>query len=463
MKKNILIVLSIVTVLCCIQPIVRLDKFVFIDYNEGWNAYFADMAISGKQIYQPKEDLIQNNYPPIAFYLVGIMGRILGDTIIGGRLLSIIGILISSAIAAFITYHFTKSRFYGALGAMLIIGYMGLYHTDYFGMNDPHWLGQGLMMTGLLIFMLRNNTRSGIIFSIVVMLIAGFVKHNFLAIPLACTLWLWFNKRDKFLRWITTSIILLAFSFALLLIIYGGQFFSNIFFAPRSYHIGAIARAGQWLQPALLYFVISLIICIWDKSAEMKLLKLSLILSLFFGLLVIGGGGVYVNVLYESIIFGIIISVIGLNSAINYLKNNRKMVFVGVFILSLPIISILPFKLYLTKQWLKDLPKKEQEIKNDINYISKIEGKVICENLALQYWSGKPFVFDFFSVGQMLKTKKLDNEFIEKLIAEKNFTVIQLDDCKGKSAHLPDEIVEKMKEYYTSSKVTTSGLLLMAK
>src|ERR1700748_2343620 len=61
-------------------------------YNEGWNAYWAEVAWHGGPLYPAVDSPISNNYPPLSFYLVGALGRVVGDNIFAGRLLALVSL-----------------------------------------------------------------------------------------------------------------------------------------------------------------------------------------------------------------------------------------------------------------------------------------------------------------------------------------------------------------------------------
>ena len=59
-----------------------------LDYNEGWNAYWAQRAELGQPIYPPHDATLFNNYPPLSFLLVGALGRLGLDVWIAGRIVA---------------------------------------------------------------------------------------------------------------------------------------------------------------------------------------------------------------------------------------------------------------------------------------------------------------------------------------------------------------------------------------
>src|SRR5438094_10031246 len=73
---------------------------VEIENNEGWNAYFADAAMGKMPLYPSTDQLITNNYPPLSFYIVGLVRRFIGDPTLAGRLLTLVAVVaIATAIA----------------------------------------------------------------------------------------------------------------------------------------------------------------------------------------------------------------------------------------------------------------------------------------------------------------------------------------------------------------------------
>src|SRR5207237_8082422 len=81
-------------------PVYRAFVDVEIENNEGRNAYFADAAMGKMPLYPSADQLITNTYPPLSFYIVGLVGRLVGDPVLAGRLLSLVAVVaIATAIA----------------------------------------------------------------------------------------------------------------------------------------------------------------------------------------------------------------------------------------------------------------------------------------------------------------------------------------------------------------------------
>jgi hypothetical protein len=81
--------LGLIAVLSALWPSYRAFLDIEVDENEGWAAYHADAAMGRSALYPSRDQLITNNYPPLSFYIVGALGRLIGDTVLAGRLLSL--------------------------------------------------------------------------------------------------------------------------------------------------------------------------------------------------------------------------------------------------------------------------------------------------------------------------------------------------------------------------------------
>src|SRR2546427_10413165 len=93
-------ILYVIAIWSFAWPVYRAFLNVEIETNEGWNAYFADAAMGKMPLYPSADQLITNNYPPLSFYIVGLAGRLIGDPVLAGRLLSLISVIaIATAIA----------------------------------------------------------------------------------------------------------------------------------------------------------------------------------------------------------------------------------------------------------------------------------------------------------------------------------------------------------------------------
>ena len=117
----------------------------------------------------------------------------------------------------------------GAGSGFLLLGYNAALYPGYVGVDDPQWLGHGIMLLGLLTFFASEQRGWLFLLSAGLMLAAGFVKHLLLPIPLAATLWLALHRREALALWLVACAALLASALALCFAAYGSGFFEGVF------------------------------------------------------------------------------------------------------------------------------------------------------------------------------------------------------------------------------------------
>jgi hypothetical protein len=60
-------------------PLARVPAQYSINYNEGFTtqmAHMAHMAISGARLYGAPPQFVYTTYPPLSFYVIGVLGAI---------------------------------------------------------------------------------------------------------------------------------------------------------------------------------------------------------------------------------------------------------------------------------------------------------------------------------------------------------------------------------------------------
>src|ERR1041385_5357130 len=182
--------LGLLAALFLVWPVWRAFFPMEIWGNEGWNAYHADAAMRGLQLYPPNESLIANNYPPLSYYVIGWLGRVFGDPLYVGRALSLIGTLGIGAAAAAVVRQFGGSRAAVLIAGFWFVATMARFFEFYVGMNEPQILGLAVMAAALVWFLKLHAAGRAVEPAILLMVVAGFVKHNFITVPVVCLLWL---------------------------------------------------------------------------------------------------------------------------------------------------------------------------------------------------------------------------------------------------------------------------------
>src|SRR5262249_24343650 len=174
-----------------VWPVWRAQFPIEIADNEGFNAYHADAAVGGGPLYPLPGGLIVNNYPPLSFYALGWLGKVFGDSLYVGRVLSLVSTIGLGALIARVVLQLGGGGAGAAVGGLWFIATMARSYNRYVGMNDPQLAAQLIMMAALSWFLAREKTGKAAEPPILLMVLAGFWKHNILAIPPTPILWLW--------------------------------------------------------------------------------------------------------------------------------------------------------------------------------------------------------------------------------------------------------------------------------
>jgi hypothetical protein len=103
----------------------ELPLHILKSVNEGFNAYFARRAMDGIILYPRPPEMLMNNYPPLSFYIIGPLGKLMGDYIIAGRIISVVSFLAIVALLGYIVARHTRSRRIGIFAASRTCGHAG--------------------------------------------------------------------------------------------------------------------------------------------------------------------------------------------------------------------------------------------------------------------------------------------------------------------------------------------------
>jgi hypothetical protein len=91
----------------------------------------------------------------------------------------------------------TRSVIGPAIGALWYVAITGHNSAVYVGTDDPQLAGEALMGAGLVWFLARDDQRRSSVPAVLLMVLAGFWKHNMIAIPMTAIIWLSVRDRSK--------------------------------------------------------------------------------------------------------------------------------------------------------------------------------------------------------------------------------------------------------------------------
>src|SRR5215468_382409 len=147
------LLLYAMAILAFTWPVYRAFLKIEIANNEGWNAYFADAAMGKMPLYPSAAQLITNNYPPLSFYIVGLGGRLVGDPVLAGRLLSLISVIAIATAISLSVRRLGGTQAAAAISAAFYMATMSRFFRSYVGMNEPQLLSHAIMAFGFLAFL----------------------------------------------------------------------------------------------------------------------------------------------------------------------------------------------------------------------------------------------------------------------------------------------------------------------
>jgi hypothetical protein len=415
-----------------IWPIWRAQFPLEIWLTEGWNAYLQDAAIASRHLYPSPTGLVGNNYPPLSFYAVGLLGKSFGDCLYVGRTLSIVGLLCVAG-EIFLSVRILASGIVGpAIGALWYIAIMSHNSSIYVGTNDPQLAGEAIMGAGLVCFLARDRDDRSTIPALLLMVVGGFWKHNMVAIPLTAVAWLWLHRGSKAMLPTLTSLAAVAAGLLLCGWLFGMDFFQDML-APRAYRLsGIVTNIGhfQWSVPAFL------ISAIW--AAANRETKPARFMSLLVGiglascLLQWCGEGVGENAEFDLILAlgiatGITYARMELSPLAPYIRANYLRD-IMVILLMLRFVTTERQEtalLFISPEFRSYFDAGQREVLKEAADVSSISGDVYCSNKIVCRIAGKPFVVDDFKVEEMISTGMNTEEQISEILRARGIKVIQ--------------------------------------
>lgn len=390
------------------------------NYDEGWNAVHAQLAMSGA-LYPPPGGLIGTNYPPLSFLFIGCLGKMIGDMVITGRLVALLGVSCTAILIWHISMRFTRNHLAASGALVLFILYNVTFARSYFTMDDPQWFAQSVSLAGLAVFLSKRRpiipTKWRICIAAVIFVLAGFIKNNVVGVPLAITIWLMFEDRRAFLVWLLSSAATLAIGFGLCWHFYGLHFFQDVFLMPRRYELyHCLSRSwGNLLDmlPLLGAFYWLAKRKIQDKHIHFLLICAAT--TLLTGLLQRGGDGVNFNAFFETLSILCILA----GTTLDLAPQSARW-FALPFILLVPSAAINGYHdIVCYPQYKLAFSSMEAKIRDQ-------PGPVGCEDLALCYWAEKGYKLDFFIYGQHVLLTK-DSSALRNAIATGMIRAVQID------------------------------------
>jgi|GEM_PF-5203378 len=421
------------------------------NYNEGWNVYNAQRLIDHELIYDNNYWRV-NNYPIVSFLVVTGVNFVVHDLLLSGRIISLVSFFAVGVLAAVATRRFGGDRVDAVFGGGCALGFCYLVAPAWVAVDDPQTLGEAIMLGALVSYISTRPDRLSLLRTALLVTLAGFVKHNLVAIPLAITFDISIRSPRRLPFWFGCCTALAVGCLALTHLVAGGTFIDHLL-SPRlftwygaCYHLMKYLRLGEFPLAVILLFARGIF------SGDRRVLAAYGIVSICAATIFSGFEGTSYNMFQDAAVFLAVAAGIGLHELRNrmvagVLAHERlAKVALGVapFLLAQPILARSPqafVQLYHAGGLLDIDRRAEQSFSAEAEYISKKHGPAICENLLLCYRAGQPFTIDPFNSRQFILAGRLDQDGLIRRIANKEFTVVQLrgdicDDLEALSCHI---------------------------
>jgi hypothetical protein len=373
--------------------------------------------MAGHALYPPAASYFVDNYPPLSFYVVGLLGRVTGDMIVAGRIGSLLSFLAVAAGIAWVVQIMGAGR-QAAVLAALFFAAMLLVATDYVGMDDPQMLGHALDMAALLLLLRGRDWPAALVF-----VIAIFVKHNLVAMPLAAALWLVLQDRHRGARFVAAGIVFSLLGLGAFRLVYGSSLLSHLASA-RMYSPALVESAvGAWLVwAAIPLFIVLRLAAIARRERFVQFALLYVVVAVAIGIAFSGGAGVDANVFFDADI------ALALGIALALERSGATW---AAAVLILPLLA----GLYVASDstwrdrdfWLHPMAADMAETQGDIAFLKARKGPALCETLAFCYWAGKDEEVDVFNVGQEIASGARSDYQLDCMLEGRAFSAIEFD------------------------------------
>ena len=416
-------------------PVYRAFLNVEIENNEGWNAYFADAAMGRMPLYPSADQLITNNYPPLSFYIVGLAGRFIGDPVLAGRLLSLVAVVAIATAIALSVRRLGGSGVAARISAAFFVATMSRFFISYVGMNEPQLFGEAIMAFAFLRFLRARSNDRGYVGPVLVMALAGFIKHNIIAMPLTAFLWLSFNRRREAVKCFCVAAIAIVTGTAICYVLFGRNFFLNIL-CPRHYSLKRSLRIFgelEWVSVGLLACLYNAWARRHDGSVQLCSWLIAIALGSYF--LQKGGAGVDINAQFDLVIavamgLGLAFTQVSLWPMARRLRSEQAQAILLLAVCARLLASkqLQPVRLIFDSGFRHEIVMRERAMTDSVERVRRIPGDVTCgRNMLVNYRAGKPFVVDAFNAEQRILAGALPKDAISARVAAGTLTIVEVD------------------------------------
>ena len=406
-----------------------------INWNEGWNAYHTTDLVMGRPLYRGSTGFFFNNYPPLSFYIVAAWGWLLGDQMLAGRSLSLLALIGWAWLLALTAKRLGCRWSEAAFAALLLLASLFLFNVFNVGVNDPEFLGHVLQALGLFILLREPRTPWSLVSCAVLFAAGVFVKHLLIALPIAAVVWLMVFDRRAAWRLMAVGSLLAVAGLAASVAMFGPDFLIQLL-SPRAYlPARAAAMSAEWVSRVLGLVLVSAVLArryLRDPRVALALLYAGL--ATVLGLALFGGDGVYWNNMFDAEWALCLTAALALNrlpaATIERDTDHRVRLGLVTACLAVPVaMTAMGAQIHWgsPRYWLDPRWFEAETAASEIAFIRSQPGPVLCEQLSLCFWAGKPVEADFFGLHQRVRRDPSRADELARQVEARRFAVAQLD------------------------------------
>ena len=458
-----------------------------LNYNEGWNIYNTARLINHEIIYDNNFWRV-NNYPIGSFLIIAGVNYLFHDLLLSGRLVAAISFLAIGVLTGAATRRFGGDWADTVFGGVCALGFCYLMAPGWVAVDDPQSLAEAIMLSGFVSYISRPADHLGLLRTALLVVSAGFVKHNLLAIPLAITFDLALRSPRDLRFWLWSCAGATTALLALTYIIAGGAFIAHLL-SPR---IFSWERVRHNFMKYLRLFKFPLLAMIPFLPTifprDRRVLAAYGLLSVVIAAIFSGFEGTSYNMFQDAAAF------LGIAAGVLLHETRKRIASASggsltkvIALAAVPVMLAQPIwakslaafdRLYNIRDFLAAGHRDENAFSAEITFIAARPGPAICESLLMCYRAGKPFILDPFNSRQYLLAGKLDENELVRRVASHEFAVVQIrgDICddpatgychilhyEQKVARFTDQFLYAVNRYYKIGWRSEKGILYVPK
>jgi hypothetical protein len=449
-----------------VYPVARALYRFEINVTEGWNVYNAQAAMQHRYLYSTKHGWNDCGYPFLSFYLIGYLSRFIRDYLFAGRLLSLVGFLLSCVLVGLIVKKLTGAWAPAVFAGVFSVGLFCSHMPSYVGMDDPQMLGHAFLLLGLWLYLLAPPSTMRIAGVASLFILGGNIKHNLLPAPISVLSDLFTTSLSKAVRFILFGIFFLALSIAVNMLV-GGPFFISNVLAPQPYSLGKLRDTSLGFYSSLgLPLAISVFWSIWQfQNRQARVIAFYFFSSLLIDAALGGGAGVNTNTFFDNlfamaIIMGACLDALWKAPILSLGKGGRWRFLVPILLYSTVAMTFVPLAFHVPRM-LSELPLRQKLFRAEVSFLAAQPGPAVCESLIRCYYAGKERVLYSFGIASLARLGKLNSNELVNQIAEKKYGAIQTyipvterpydPPEMGEGNSFPDDVLDAIRRNYVEA------------